>query len=119
MNYNDIDDYNHLAEILPPHVKEECSESGDNTYACEYWAKELGLSIPREKIIEELRGFDFTEDCELLSDFDLNVRYLWIAASCEDESINDAFSNSINDDAVGNLSKNELNEILELLEGVK
>lgn len=81
----EIDDYNHLFELLPEECIDECSGPGDRTYLCEMWVDRLGLNIPREQCIKELLpwGAWKREELEAESDKDLNVRFLWIAAGCE------------------------------------
>ena len=82
----EFDDYAHLRELLPAACVEECSCSGDNYHACEYWLDNiLQLNISREKAIEELKQFGCWTEKELQSqsDKELKITYLWIAAGYE------------------------------------
>lgn len=79
---NNVDDYTHLHKLLPQHCINQCSASGDQYETCKRWVKRLGLSIPRDQYIRELKEFGAWDDDELedLTDFSLNVKYLWIAS---------------------------------------
>lgn len=83
--YNLCEDYMHLAEMLPSDCKEQCSASGDQYNTCAEWVEILGLNIPREKCISELKDFGTWDDDELEddSDIELNIKYLWISAGYE------------------------------------
>ena len=85
INSLEIDDYNHLFELLPEECIDECSGSGDNGPACEYWVDKLSLNIPRQQCIDELKSFGAwtKEELNKESDKELNERFLWIAAGCE------------------------------------
>ena len=60
----------------------ECSASGQNDDAVEYWVKKLNFSPPRDLAVKYLHEFGAWEDLEATDDKTIAQRVLWTA--CHD-----------------------------------
>ena len=68
---------------LPADCIEDCSASGDVVEAVDYWRRELGLTVDRDRAIACLQGYGGWEDEELAAADDDTIAeiILWLACS--------------------------------------